>query len=97
MLPLGLGFVCLGLLVYDHFQPVNWLAVAFAAAAMAAVMGRLGLTFSDNVGMLRATRSEALTDALNPANNFFNSTRSRLGVAVSNPGDLPQLPGTVAN
>ncbi len=35
----------------------------------------------------------ALSDALNPANNFFNGTRSRLGVAVSNPGDLPQLTG----
>src|SRR6185312_6768875 len=36
----------------------------------------------------------ALSDALNPVNNFFNGTRSRLGVAVSNPGDLPQLKGT---
>jgi uncharacterized repeat protein (TIGR01451 family) len=35
----------------------------------------------------------ALSDALNPANNFFNGTRSRLGVAVSNTGDLPQLTG----
>jgi uncharacterized repeat protein (TIGR01451 family) len=34
-----------------------------------------------------------LSDALNPADNFFNSTRSLLGVAVSNPGDLPQLTG----
>ncbi len=35
----------------------------------------------------------ALSDALNPANNFFNGTHSRLGVAVSNAGDLPQLTG----
>jgi uncharacterized repeat protein (TIGR01451 family) len=35
-----------------------------------------------------------LADALNPANNFFNSTRSHLGNAVSNVGDLPQLTGT---
>ncbi|HTB56634.1 MAG TPA: isopeptide-forming domain-containing fimbrial protein [Polyangia bacterium] len=35
----------------------------------------------------------ALSDAMNPANNFFNGTRSRLGVAVSNTGDLPQLTG----
>ncbi|MFT3764888.1 MAG: DUF3344 domain-containing protein [Minicystis sp.] len=34
-----------------------------------------------------------LTDALNPANNFFNGTRSYLGVPVSNAGDLPQLTG----
>ena len=35
----------------------------------------------------------ALSDALNPVNNFFNGTRSWLGAAVSNVGDLPQLTG----
>lgn len=35
----------------------------------------------------------ALTDALNPADNFFNGTRSYLGTAVSNTGDLPQITG----
>jgi uncharacterized repeat protein (TIGR01451 family)/MYXO-CTERM domain-containing protein len=34
-----------------------------------------------------------LTNALNPANNFFNSTRSFLGQAVSLAGDLPRLTG----
>jgi uncharacterized repeat protein (TIGR01451 family)/MYXO-CTERM domain-containing protein len=35
-----------------------------------------------------------LTDAQNPPDNFFNSTRSFLGAAVSVAGDLPQLTGT---
>lgn len=35
----------------------------------------------------------ALGDALNPVNNFFNSTRSRLGSALLVAGDLPQLTG----
>jgi uncharacterized repeat protein (TIGR01451 family)/MYXO-CTERM domain-containing protein len=35
----------------------------------------------------------ALTNALNPSDNFFNGTRSNLGMAVSNAGDLPQLSG----
>ncbi|MDI1484076.1 isopeptide-forming domain-containing fimbrial protein [Polyangium sp. y55x31] len=34
-----------------------------------------------------------LSDAANPANNFFNGTRSRLGAPVSVMGDLPQLAG----
>ncbi|MBL9009263.1 MAG: DUF11 domain-containing protein [Myxococcales bacterium] len=34
-----------------------------------------------------------LADAQNPSDNFFNSTRSRLGQAVTVPGDLPQLSG----
>lgn len=35
-----------------------------------------------------------LTDGQNPANNFFNGTRSNLGNPVSVVGDLPQLTGT---
>lgn len=35
----------------------------------------------------------ALTNALNPADNFFNSTRTSLGTAVSVAGDLPRLTG----
>ncbi len=35
-----------------------------------------------------------LSDAQNPADDFFNSTRSSLGAAVSVAGDLPQLTGT---
>ncbi|MEO7332032.1 MAG: hypothetical protein ABI193_25880, partial [Minicystis sp.] len=34
-----------------------------------------------------------LSDPKNPANNFFNSSRTLLGVPVSNVGDLPQLTG----
>lgn len=36
---------------------------------------------------------DALTNALNPANNFFNGTRSALGLPVSHVGDLPQTTG----
>ncbi len=36
----------------------------------------------------------ALTNAQNPVDNFFNSTRSNLGMPVSVAGDLPQLTGT---
>lgn len=39
----------------------------------------------------------ALSNAANPADNFFNSTRSRLGTAVSTVGDLPQLTGAAAS
>jgi uncharacterized repeat protein (TIGR01451 family) len=39
----------------------------------------------------------ALTNAQNPADNFFNSTRSTLGVPVSTVGDLPQLTGGPAS
>ncbi len=37
--------------------------------------------------------TDSVSNNLNPANNFFNSTRTSLGMAVSNVGDLPQLTG----
>ena len=51
-----------------------------------------------------ATASEQLlvngtsvTNAINPANNVFNNTRSAGGVAVTTTGDLPQLTGGTAS
>ncbi|MGE5784643.1 MAG: hypothetical protein ACM3ZE_08625, partial [Myxococcales bacterium] len=38
-----------------------------------------------------------LSNGLNPADNFFNSTHSYLGVGVSNAGDLPQLSGAASS
>jgi uncharacterized repeat protein (TIGR01451 family)/MYXO-CTERM domain-containing protein len=38
-----------------------------------------------------------LSDALNPADNWLNGTRSALGAAVSNAGDLPQLTGAAGS
>lgn len=38
-----------------------------------------------------------LSDALNPATNFFNGTRGWLGVAQSNAGDLPRMSGGAAS
>ncbi len=38
-----------------------------------------------------------LSDATNPANNFFNGSRSNLGAPVSVVGDLPQLTGAAAS
>ena len=62
--PLAFGFVGLGLLVYGSIAHVNALAVTLAAASLLAVMGRATVTFRENVAMLRASREEALTDAL---------------------------------
>ncbi len=69
MLPLALGLGCLGMLVYDHFQRVNSLAVGLSAAAVLAVMGRLAVTYADNQRMLASSRAEALSDALTGLGN----------------------------
>jgi uncharacterized repeat protein (TIGR01451 family) len=44
-------------------------------------------------GDAMAFNNNTISDAQNPADNFFNASRSFLGAAVSNVGDLPQLTG----
>jgi hypothetical protein len=68
-LPLVFGLAGLSLLVFDHFHPVNLLAVGLAAGAVLGVLGRLGLTFDDNVRVLASSRREALSDALTELGN----------------------------
>src|SRR5436190_17172577 len=67
--PLLFGLAGLLLLVFAAFAHLNALAVFLAAASLLAVMARLTLTFRENVAMLRASRDEALTDALTGLGN----------------------------
>ena len=60
--------------------------------------GRLGVAtfegdFSIAGDQLFFNGGAPLSDAQNPADNFFNGTRSALGAAISVAGDLPQLTG----
>ena len=74
--PLGFGLIGLALLVSAAIQGVNVLAVALAAASLLAVMGRTVVVLEDNVRMLRASRDEALTDALTGLGNRRALTRT---------------------
>jgi uncharacterized repeat protein (TIGR01451 family)/MYXO-CTERM domain-containing protein len=61
--------------------------------------GKLGLVTYEGDNTLAGDQiffngGAALSDAQNPAANFFNGTRSNLGAPVSTVGDLPQLTGT---
>jgi two-component system, cell cycle response regulator len=67
--PLAFGLAGLGLLIVDHFQRTNLLALALASLCVLAVLARLGVTFRDNVRMLSASRHEAKTDALTGIGN----------------------------
>jgi two-component system cell cycle response regulator len=84
--PLVSGAVALELLVYGSLSDLNFLAVALAAAALVFVMIRLTLTFRQNLGMLRASRDEAKTDALTGLGN-----RRALSIALDEAfaGDAP--------
>ncbi|MGI8660036.1 MAG: diguanylate cyclase domain-containing protein [Thermoleophilaceae bacterium] len=64
VMPLSFGVIGLTVLIYGCFAHLNALAVVLAAAALAAVMARLILTFREHVRMLHLSRAEALADAL---------------------------------
>jgi len=46
--PAAFSTLALGVLVYDHFERVNLLALVLATASMVAVVARLTLTFALN-------------------------------------------------
>jgi two-component system cell cycle response regulator len=69
LLPIAFGVTGLGVLVAASFTYVNPLAVVLAALSLLAVLARLLITFAENAAMLRASRAEALTDALTGLGN----------------------------
>jgi diguanylate cyclase (GGDEF)-like protein len=67
--PLVCGLIGLGIFTYDHFRPVNLLAVSLAGATILAVIVRTGMTFRQNTRILELMRSHAVTDALTGLGN----------------------------
>lgn len=100
------------LAVFDGLDSVDQLGATSSVALsgflvpMAGFDAKLGTLVyeGDNVitgdslrfGTAPLDASHDLTDAQNPASNFFNGTRSHLGQPVSVVGDLPQLAGTAS-
>jgi two-component system cell cycle response regulator len=64
VLPILFGVVAIAIETYDHFIRVTGLALALAGACLVAVLGRLWITFAQNLGMLHLSRTEATTDPL---------------------------------
>jgi two-component system, cell cycle response regulator len=67
--PIAFALIGLAVLVYDHFERVNVLALALASSCLLAVLIRLGMTFAQYVRMLERSRAEATTDALTGLGN----------------------------
>jgi two-component system cell cycle response regulator len=67
--PAVCALVSIGILVYDHFQHINVLAVVLATATLLLVVLRLGVTFRENRRLYELTRNEAITD---PLTGLFN-------------------------
>ena len=69
LMPSAFATAGLVLLVYDHFGRLNDISAALAGLTLFAVIVRMTLAFRDNLRMLAATRSEALTDSLTGLGN----------------------------
>jgi len=67
--PVVMATICLSLVIWDHFHRVNTLAVITASLGLAAVVGRLSVTFVEHLRLLETTREESLTDALTGLSN----------------------------
>ena len=67
--PVLFGALGLGVLVYDHFHPVNLLSLVLATLAILGVIARMALTFAENMRMLVRSRKEARTDVLTGLGN----------------------------
>jgi two-component system, cell cycle response regulator len=69
VLPLTFACLALGLLVWSSFSSIGVVAVVLCALSLLVVMARLVLTWREHSALLRATRTEALTDSLTGMSN----------------------------
>jgi two-component system cell cycle response regulator len=68
-IPSVFALLGLSLLVYDHFRPLNVLALVLSSAAVLAVIARMGVTFHERMKLLAQVREESLTDSLTGLGN----------------------------
>jgi two-component system, cell cycle response regulator len=69
VIPAIAALACLGLEFYDHYKRITLVAEVLATACLLTLIVRLGLSFAENLRMLRASRSEAVSDALTGLGN----------------------------
>jgi two-component system, cell cycle response regulator len=69
LLPSVAAVACLALEFLDHYHPLSLVALLLASACLLLVIARLGISFAENVRMLRASRHDAVTDALTGLGN----------------------------
>jgi clumping factor A len=90
-----------GLDLVDNGAPQNAMISGFQVPN-AGFDGKLGVVTFEGDSTITGDQlffngGAALTNGTNPANNFFNGSRSLLGNPVSVAGDLPQLTGTAGS
>ena len=62
--PTACALLATAVLLYDHFNQTNLLALGLATAALLLLVGRLVITFRENGRLFELTKHESITDAL---------------------------------
>ncbi len=92
--PVLCGVLATGILVYDHFERTNLLALMLATTTLLLVVVRLVVTFNENRRLFQLTKLESITDVLTGLGNrrkLVWDLESRLGEdhpTSSSPDDL---------
>ncbi len=89
--PAACGAIALGVLVVDHFQRVNLLAIVLATLTLAGVLARLATTFRENRQLLRRASEEAVTDDLTALGNRRRLVADLEGVLAAATPESPWL------
>ncbi|HYI35829.1 MAG TPA: diguanylate cyclase [Thermoleophilaceae bacterium] len=84
--PTVAALVAVALLGYDHFERISTPAALLSTFTLAAVVGRMTLTFRANQRLLEGARDEALTDALTGLGNRRRLMQDLDRVTSEHPG-----------
>lgn len=68
-MPLIFASLALALVIWDHFDRVNLIALMMGSAALAVAITRMTIVFRQNVRMLDSSQREAMTDSLTGLGN----------------------------
>ena len=68
-LVIAFAAIAVGILVYQLFEPVSWLAEGLAVAALGVAVARLLLVLAENSRLLGVVQAEAVTDSLTGLRN----------------------------
>jgi two-component system cell cycle response regulator len=82
--PIGCGVVAVQLLIYDHFERVNFAGVSLASWTLLLALARLALAFLENQRTLSQTHAEARTDSLTGLKNrrsLMSDLETQLGLS----------------